>query len=200
MKYYVDALKKYFVFSGRARRMEFWWFTFHTIFICIVLFLLDVSGISDLFQKAFVNNFGEFWDYLFAHSPYWQSNHLNIYGWGFLYFAILSIMPLCSACVRRLHDAGYGGQYIFLVLIPIFGIIVLCSFLIKDGDVGNNKYGTSPKTATHKKMSFRRAFAIVALVCAILVIGMYFVSTRYERQGVIVFDKWTGKRLKRDIE
>jgi uncharacterized membrane protein YhaH (DUF805 family) len=43
MNCYVEALKKYFVFSGRASRREFWWFALVTVVLSAVpLFILGV--------------------------------------------------------------------------------------------------------------------------------------------------------------
>ena len=45
MKYYFDALKKYAVFSGRARRSEYWYFAlFNFIFAMIALTLDSLIG------------------------------------------------------------------------------------------------------------------------------------------------------------
>ncbi len=37
MEWYVDVLEKYAVFTGRARRKEFWWFVLINLIIAIVL-------------------------------------------------------------------------------------------------------------------------------------------------------------------
>ncbi|MCD9195054.1 MULTISPECIES: DUF805 domain-containing protein [Streptomyces] len=42
MHWYVDVLKKYATFSGRAGRPEFWMFTLINVIISIVLAVLDV--------------------------------------------------------------------------------------------------------------------------------------------------------------
>ncbi|MFF7178403.1 DUF805 domain-containing protein [Streptomyces sp. NPDC008121] len=41
MNWYLDVLKKYAVFSGRARRKEFWMFTLFSVLISIVLTIID---------------------------------------------------------------------------------------------------------------------------------------------------------------
>ncbi|MCX4956903.1 MULTISPECIES: DUF805 domain-containing protein [Streptomyces] len=41
MNHYTDVLKKYAVFSGRARRQEYWMFTLFQVAIAIVLMILD---------------------------------------------------------------------------------------------------------------------------------------------------------------
>ena len=42
MNWYLGVLKKYAVFSGRARRMEFWMFTLINIIVSIILTCIDV--------------------------------------------------------------------------------------------------------------------------------------------------------------
>ena len=42
MKWYLQVLKKYAVFNGRARRSEYWYFTLFTIIISVALKLSDV--------------------------------------------------------------------------------------------------------------------------------------------------------------
>lgn len=43
MDWYVTVLKKYAVFSGRARRSEFWYFTLFNVLITIVLAIVDLE-------------------------------------------------------------------------------------------------------------------------------------------------------------
>ena len=46
-----------------------------------------------------------------------------------------------SITCRRLHDVGKSGLTFLLVFIPIVGIFVLLSNLVKKGDVSMNVYG-----------------------------------------------------------
>ncbi|WP_329275522.1 DUF805 domain-containing protein [Streptomyces sp. NBC_01451] len=49
MNYFLDVLKKYAVFSGRARRKEYWMFTLFAVIISIVLSIIDgVIGVQIL--------------------------------------------------------------------------------------------------------------------------------------------------------
>ena len=41
MNWYIDVLKKYAVFDGRARRTEYWMFVLFNVIIAIVLALID---------------------------------------------------------------------------------------------------------------------------------------------------------------
>lgn len=49
MHWYVDVLKKYVTFDGRAGRPEFWMFTLINLIITIVLLVLDVVLGTDPF-------------------------------------------------------------------------------------------------------------------------------------------------------
>ncbi|MFF0714761.1 DUF805 domain-containing protein [Streptomyces bauhiniae] len=56
MNWYVDVLKKYAVFSGRARRKEYWMFTLFSVIISIVLTILDnaldINFLAGLYSLA----------------------------------------------------------------------------------------------------------------------------------------------------
>ncbi|MEU7165481.1 DUF805 domain-containing protein [Streptomyces morookaense] len=55
MHWYVDVLKKYAVFSGRARRQEYWMFTLISFVISIVLAIADaVFGTNDVIGSVYV--------------------------------------------------------------------------------------------------------------------------------------------------
>ncbi|MEC5408039.1 DUF805 domain-containing protein [Paraburkholderia sp. MPAMCS5] len=52
--YYVDVLKQYAVFSGRARRKEFWYFTLFSTAISIVLSSISAAmGVSDVLGSIY---------------------------------------------------------------------------------------------------------------------------------------------------
>ncbi len=44
MSWYLQALKKYAVFSGRARRREYWFFVLFNIIVSIILGVVDVMA------------------------------------------------------------------------------------------------------------------------------------------------------------
>ncbi len=41
MSWFVEALKKYAVFSGRSRRKEYWYFVLFVVIVSIVLSIID---------------------------------------------------------------------------------------------------------------------------------------------------------------
>ena len=119
MSYYLEALKKYAVFSGRSRRAKYWYFVLFNIIVGVVLALVDgligtTTGVANVGILS------------------------GIYG-----LAIL--IPSIAVTVRRLHDIDRTGWWIFINLIPLIGSIVLLVFAVTPGTPGNNRYGPNPK-------------------------------------------------------
>ncbi|HVJ39111.1 MAG TPA: DUF805 domain-containing protein [Stenotrophomonas sp.] len=55
---------------------------------------------------------------------------------------------LFSVSVRRLHDQGRAATWLFLVLVPLAGPLVLGLLLLcRRGNAGDNRYGVDPRTA-----------------------------------------------------
>jgi len=117
MKYYIEVLKKYVVFSGRSARKEYWYFVLFNIIFVSVLSVIDV----------FIGSFGE-----------------NIGILSGLY-ALAVFIPTIGVTMRRLHDVGHSGWWILIILIPLFGGIIILVFMLLDSQPGENKYGQNPK-------------------------------------------------------
>ena len=54
-------------------------------------------------------------------------------------------LPGLAVTVRRLHDRGRSGFWVFIALVPFVGAIVLLVFVCQDSTPGENAYGPSPK-------------------------------------------------------
>ncbi|PHV11016.1 DUF805 domain-containing protein [Chitinimonas sp. BJB300] len=118
MNSYLEVLKKYAVFSGRARRKEFWMFILFNIIIGFALGLIE----------------------RLAHLP-------NIHGTGILtlIYNLAILLPFIAVTVRRLHDIDRSGWWSLMLLIPFIGMIVLIIFAIQDSTPDENQYGPNPK-------------------------------------------------------
>ena len=122
MSWYLQALKKYAVFSGRSRRMEYWYFVLFNIIVSIVLGVIDgLLGTSGSYAGAGLLS--------------------GIYG-------LAVLIPTLAVTVRRLHDTDRTGWWILIALVPLIGVIVLLVFAALDGTPGNNQYGPNPKEAS----------------------------------------------------
>ena len=118
MRWYLRALRSYAVFSGRARRKEYWFFLLFTLVFTIVMALIDqVLGTYD-----------------------------EGTGIGLLtgLFEVAMIIPGLAVTVRRLHDTNRRGWWLLLALIPIVGGIILFVFMVLPGRKGANRFGLDP--------------------------------------------------------
>ena len=117
MNWFLLALKKYAVFSGRSQRSEYWFFVLFYLIIYIVLAVLDGMVFKSGSQIGILSGV----------------------------FSLAMIVPSIAVAARRLHDTDRSGWWQLLVLIPLIGVIVLIVFLAQDTKPGENKYGPSPK-------------------------------------------------------
>ena len=124
MSYYLTVLKKYAVFTGRARRAEIWYFILFNLIVSVVLQML-FGSVAETAEDG-------------AASPL-----------AFLpvLYTLVILLPSLAVAIRRLHDTGRSGWWILIALIPLVGTIVLIVFYVQDGDAGDNAYGTNPKAA-----------------------------------------------------
>lgn len=60
-------------------------------------------------------------------------------------FGLAVLLPSIAVSVRRLHDTGRSGWWLFFKLIPFVGDIVLLVFTLFDSQPGQNKFGPNPK-------------------------------------------------------
>ena len=113
--------EKYFDFSGRATLSEFWYFTLFYFLLCLPFYMLAfLTGLGNSFQLFYLT--------------------VGIS----IIIALLIMVPTYAACVRRLHDTGRSGWWIFLYFIPYIGSIALIIILCFKSDE-DNKYGPKPQ-------------------------------------------------------
>jgi uncharacterized membrane protein YhaH (DUF805 family) len=120
MNYFLEALGKYAVFSGRARRSEYWYFF---LFSCLIGIALAALG---------------FYVTRATGGP------PTLAGYFVDFFALLIFLPSIAVGVRRLHDIGMSGWWILLNIVPL-GNIVLIVLFCQDSQIGSNVYGPNPK-------------------------------------------------------
>jgi uncharacterized membrane protein YhaH (DUF805 family) len=115
MNWYIGVLKKYAVFTGRARRTEYWMYTLFNIVILVVLGAID--------------------------GTFSGKGHVGVlYG----IYALATLVPSLAVGVRRLHDTTRSGWWLLISLVPLVGGIILIVFLAQDSHP-DNQYGPNPK-------------------------------------------------------
>ena len=134
------AFRRYFDFSGRSSRSEFWWF----FLFCVLLYMLTFS--------LTINELGQIDD---SNPEDFLSKALT--SWFGLAF-ILTLIPSISISIRRFHDINMSGWwYVALQIVPsilaqlilIFSFIsfmtlfVYLYFMCVEGG-GDNQYGSNP--------------------------------------------------------
>lgn len=70
----------------------------------------------------------------------------GIFGIVSALYSLAVLIPGLAVCVRRLHDIGKSGWWLFLVLVPLVGSIILLVWYCKDSEEGENDFGPCPKT------------------------------------------------------
>lgn len=149
MQWYLKVLKNYAVFSGRARRKEYWMF---------ILFNLIFSIVANII------------DYIFG-----TRNIVLTYGLFSGLYTLVVLIPSLAVAVRRLHDVGKSGWFMIFILVPLllfsyfagaypsdpsllapmgitavifFGIAIWMLVLFcTEGEVNDNKWGPNPKNS-----------------------------------------------------
>ena len=121
MNWYLQAIRKYTVFSGRSRRSEYWYFVLFNTLIIVALTVVDV-----------------------ATGMYSIKGEVGLLS-GIYSLAVF--IPSFAVTVRRLHDTDRSGWWVLLAVVPIVGVIVLIVFFATDGTPGANRFGEKPQQA-----------------------------------------------------
>ena len=111
---------KYVEFKGRASRSEYWLFVLAIIIINIAFSLLAAIFSS---LKAISLIFGV----------------LN------MLVSLALLLPGLAVTVRRFHDIGKGGGWIFINLLPVIGQIWTIVLMAQESEPQTNRFGDQPE-------------------------------------------------------
>jgi uncharacterized membrane protein YhaH (DUF805 family) len=124
-EWYLKVVRDNYVnFNGRAQRKEYWMFL-----LTNMIFLLSMGLMTSVAIR------------------YAEINYQNVIIFWFIYtlYGLALFIPSLAVGVRRLHDVGKSGWWLFISLIPIIGGIWLLILVCTDSNPGENDYGPSPK-------------------------------------------------------
>ena len=150
MKYFIEGLKKYAEFEGRARRKEYWMFIlFYFIFTIAAVVLDEILGSEPVIYIVYD---------LVLILPYLavtvrRLHDTNRSGWWILLPCISLIIAIFTTILFSFLLLTFDFQGLFIApilgyIILIIGWAVLLVFTLQDSDVGNNWYGKNPKKET----------------------------------------------------
>ena len=115
-----SVLRNYAVFRGRASRSEYWYWILALVVLGTVFAIIDGALISPVLGfEAFDPDAGQ---------P--LSLVLNL----------ATLLPSLAVSVRRLHDTGRSGWWLFISLIPIIGLLVLLWWYVQPGSKEPNQF------------------------------------------------------------
>jgi uncharacterized membrane protein YhaH (DUF805 family) len=124
------CLKKYFIFSGRAKRSEFWWFYLFTVLVTVMYTI-----VFNYLLAAWVADGCSFKPGVFACG---EINIMTIPVLSNL-SNLLLLIPTLAAGSRRLHDIGKSSWWL-LLLITVIGIIPLVVWWATNTKPEGDKY------------------------------------------------------------
>ena len=117
---YFDTLLRYFEFSGRSSRLQFW--VFQLVFGVLVAA-------------------AEFADFRTLHDHLPDLDHPGLFT---AFVVIFHAMPMITVTVRRLHDTGRSGFHWFWNFVP-FGQAMLMIWMCQGSEIGPNRFGADPR-------------------------------------------------------
>ncbi len=127
--------RRYFDFSGRSGRAEFWNFMLFTLLVYAV-----VGGIT---MSVFINNAGHDMNGAAA-----STSLIGVAGFAVLgVFWLLTLIPTIAVQVRRLHDQDKSGWFMLLTFVPYVGGLILLILMMLAGTQGPNRYGPDTRAS-----------------------------------------------------
>lgn len=133
MEWMLLPYKRYFDFSGRSRRKEYWMFFLFVFIVEAVAFAIIFS------QMPFTEE---------AIMTMQTDGPSALFFWGFALlgiFGLATIIPSIAVQVRRFHDQDKSGWFVLLNFVPYIGPLIVLVFMFIEGTKGPNRFGPDPK-------------------------------------------------------
>ena len=131
-----SGLKNYANFKGRATRAEFWYFNLFTVLLFMVTATFDSFTLADTNPLMSMVTGG----------PLSQVASIAL------------VLPNLTVTVRRFHDAGFSGKWLFLRIVPFVALFLGGALAV------SNSPNINPETATDQQLLDAASPMIPALV------------------------------------
>ena len=127
----IKCFMLYFVFKGRAKRAEFWWFFLFLMILVVMTSIID----STLGTQIVTNDMGTITEV--------DDQKTGIFS---TVVQLITFIPGLAVGARRLHDTNRSGWWQLLWIVILIGWIPLFIFFASssknDEGVNYNKFGT----------------------------------------------------------
>ena len=130
------GFKNYVNCRDRTRRSEFWFFILFIQIISLIIFIISICTLKKVETSRYS------YPYVYYYTYYEINPFVQII--NFILF-LATFLPLICIQIRRLHDTGKSGVYLFLHFILFVGSIILLVYYCQDSEPGQNLYGPCPK-------------------------------------------------------
>jgi uncharacterized membrane protein YhaH (DUF805 family) len=144
MNWYLEVLKKYRVFSGRANRKEYWMF-FLVHYIVLYFSAIFIALIAAIFWVTIGGSFG----ITVNTSDSFAGAFDNVFTAIFSILIYIHTISTISVGVRRMHDTDHSGWWL---LFPIVNLV----FAVSEGTQGDNRFGADPRIISIAKLKERK--------------------------------------------
>ena len=112
------CLLRSFRICGRARRAEFWWFALFAVLALLLAHLIETTMTA---------------------GPW-----LGPPGLLSLLLGAMLLPATISAAIRRLHDLGHDGRWLWITVVPVLGWVLLLWWFTTESEPRRNRYGPDP--------------------------------------------------------
>lgn len=165
------AFQNAFSINNIMSRANFWW-NYLTIFIINIL-LSSIMMLTNLKYPAII----------FANENSYISSYSRLLG-QFIFCLPLTILMIMgfTAMIRRLHDTNRSAHYLWLLLIPIVGVIVIIVFLAQKSNVEGQRFVKSSKTKPWYKKWISWLIIVIVSLVSLISFNSYandYVNTHY---------------------
>lgn len=141
MEWMILPYRRYFDFSGRSRRLEYWMFTVFCVMVVVVMMALILAGGFPFQMLSDPENV--------------QLSFGPLFWLGFVILGLFwlgTLIPGVAVIIGRLHDRDMSGWWylgiIVASMIPIVNFISGIAFIVLmflPGTPGPNRFGPDPK-------------------------------------------------------
>jgi len=125
--------RRYFDFSGRSSRREFWLFFAVQILALLVLASWICEVLTEIGRQGVT-----------GHSVETFAELIGPAFTAFGIFSLVTLIPALAVQVRRLHDQNLSALLMLVHLVPGIGSLLMLILMGIRGTNGSNRYGPDP--------------------------------------------------------